>query len=197
MRSLIPLLSLALGMAAVPAGAAPNPVPHPAVFCEEEYALCIIAPCQPIPTAGGQIKNALCSCDVKKGWSMGPGSCASRRPVQKNGRTFLVSTYSNLYNDQNHLSSCSGSAQLWAWCYGATCVVDPHDPAKAICNCPVKQSPAVVLGQCTSGICDQLWSAATPAESGFANNHFYESMQKNHPGVPVNPPATACPPSGQ
>jgi len=188
--SLIRLLSLVLAASALPAGAAQKPSFQPANFCDGEYALCITAPCE-----GKQVNGQVaCTCDVVKGWSMGPGSCDSRKPVQKDGKTYLISTYSNNYNNPpNYLKSCPGSTQLWAWCYGATCVVDPANPAKAVCNCPVEKSPSVALGNCSSAMCTQMWSAATPAESAFANKHYYEYMKKNHPTVPVNPPATACP----
>src|SRR3954471_23593136 len=110
MRSFrILLLSLVLAMASFSASAASKPTFRPAEFCDGEYALCIIAPCQPIPGANHQINNALCSCDVVKGWSRGPGSCESRKPVQKNGKTYLISTYSNDDNDTNKTTSCTGS----------------------------------------------------------------------------------------
>jgi hypothetical protein len=191
MRSFrILLLSLVLITASLSARGASKPTFRPAQFCDGEYALCITAPCPGSPVDG----RISCTCDVVKGWSMGPGSCDSRKPVQKEGKTYLISTYSNLYNaPPNYLNSCTSSSQLWAWCYGATCVVDPKDPTKAVCNCPVENSPSVALGKCSSAMCTQLWSAATPAESAFANKHYYEYMQKNHPKVPVNPPATACP----
>ena len=67
-------------------------------FCNQTYALCIKAPCVPVVNASGDITSLACSCDVKAGWSMGPGSCQSRKPVEKNGVTFMISTYSNFYN---------------------------------------------------------------------------------------------------
>jgi hypothetical protein len=190
--SLIPLLSLVLATASLPAGAAQKPTFRPAVFCDGEYALCIKAPCAGSPVNG----KIACTCDVVKGWSMGPGSCDSRKPVVKNGQTHLISTYSNLYNDNSKIISCTSPTTQWAWCYGAPCVVDPKDPTKAVCNCPVKTSPSAALGDCSQSLCTDIWSAATPAESTFANQHYYEYMRKNHPKASVNPPAQACP-SGQ
>jgi hypothetical protein len=81
--SRIPLLSLALVTAAFSAHAAQKPTFRPAEFCDGEYALCITAHCAGSPV-NGQIA---CTCDVVKGWSMGPGSCESRKPVQKDGKT--------------------------------------------------------------------------------------------------------------
>jgi hypothetical protein len=163
-------------------------------FCEGTYALCIKAFCPGDAAKAAQAGHVDCICDVVKGWSMGPGTCASREPVQKDGHTHVISTYSNLYNDTHKTLFCQSQDTVWAWCYGAPCVVDPKDPTKAVCNCPVEKSPAKTLGgDCKQDACKSVWSAATPAADLFANKHFYDYMQKNHPKVPVNPPAPACP----
>lgn len=173
----------------------PSDFGGPANFCSGTYALCIIAPCGlAIPTRDSageyELSQIPCSCDVVEGWNMGPGSCDSRKPVEKNGRIFLVSTYSNRYNSDNQVRTC-GESTLWAWCYGAPCVIDEKDPKKAICNCPVKQSVANLVGDCNPKMCDQIWSAATPAASCFANQYFYSWMNKNgHKNA--NPPAVKC-----
>lgn len=168
-----------------------------AVFCEGTYALCIKAPCSAVPTlerlGNYEIDHALCVCDVVKGWSMGPGQCEDRAPVQQGGRTFLISTYSNLYNDKEKTLSCTDPQTVWAWCYGAPCVVDEKNPGKAVCTCPVQTGPAKTLGgNCQQDACKSLWSAATPAGDAFAGEQFYRTMQKEHPNVPANPPAPAC-----
>jgi hypothetical protein len=168
-----------------------------AQFCEGTYALCIKAPCSPVPTlprlGNYAVEHALCSCEVVKGWSMGPGACADRAPVTQGGRTYLISTYSNLYNASEKTLSCPDTETAWAWCYGAPCVVDAKDPKKAVCTCPVQTGPAKTLGgDCQAGACDGIWSAATPAGDVFANEHFYRTMQKDHPNVPAHPPAPAC-----
>ena len=168
-----------------------------ATFCDGTYALCIKAPCAPITTRSGGstvIDSALCSCDVVKGWSMGPASCTARAPVQQGRYTYLMSTYSNLFNATNKTLTCASTDTLWAWCYGAPCVVDPKDPNKANCTCPVKQSAASTLGgDCRQDACDGLWSAATPQADAGANAIFAAYMKKNQPTVPSLPPAEACP----
>jgi hypothetical protein len=197
------LLLLMGVLVASPVLAAENPIEAiraQATFCDGTYALCIKAPCTPIPTlerlGNYAVEQASCVCDVVKGWSMGPGACEDRRPVEQGGRTYLISTYSNLYNSTEKTLSCPDQDTAWAWCYGAPCVVDALDPAKAICNCPVEIGPAKTLGgKCQTGACDSIWSAATPAGDVFANEHYYQFMQKNHPDVTVNPPAPACPAS--
>ncbi len=74
-------------------------------FCEGTYALCIKAACSGIPTmdrlGNYVIDRALCACDVVQGVSMGPGSCEDRAPTTQQGRTYLISTYSNRFNDTN------------------------------------------------------------------------------------------------
>jgi hypothetical protein len=114
-----------------------------ATFCNGRYALCIKAPCMPLMTqgkSGPSIDNALCSCDVVEGWSMGPASCAARAKVQVGNYTYLMSSYSNRDNATSKTLSCASADTVWASCYGAPCVIDPKDPTKASCNCPVKQS---------------------------------------------------------
>lgn len=188
--------ALAFGQGAAAAGA--QALQEQATFCDGTYALCIKAPCEPIPTLDRlinyEVEHALCSCDVVSGWSMGPGACADRAPVTQGGRTYLISTYSNLYNDEEKTLSCDSRETVWAWCYGAPCVVDENDSSKAVCTCPVETGPAGTLGGgCRQAACEGIWSAATPAGDLFANENYYQWMQKNQPDVPVNPPAPKCP----
>lgn len=192
-------LSFALALVALPAFAQ-NFDGKPAVFCEGLYALCIKAACAPIVDDHANITAFSCSCDNKEGWSMGPGSCDSRVPIGKNGNTFIMSTYSNFYNKDHLTMTCNVNTarpKPWAWCYGAPCMVDPVDPSKSTCTCPLgKENPMQTLGgRCgsTGGGCDGFWSAATEANDKFANQHFYDYMKQNHPNYPVNPPAQACP----
>ncbi|MCF8478062.1 MAG: hypothetical protein K9G60_13620 [Pseudolabrys sp.] len=171
-------------------------IQRPAVFCDGTYALCIKAPCVPVAGPGGTITSAVCSCDVVKGWSMGPGSCPSRQPLRHGSTTHLISTYSNRYNKTETTLTCENSSTVWAWCYGAPCIVNDRDPSKASCNCPVQTSPMRTLGgDCQTDRCDYIWSAATLAADAFANKHFYSYMQKNQPNYPANPPAALCTPS--
>ena len=164
-----------------------------ATFCNGTYALCIKASCTPIATRTGH-DSALCSCDVVDGWSMGPASCTAREPVARGRYTYLMSTYSNMFNATNKTLSCSSTDTEWAWCYGAPCVIDPKDPKKASCTCPVKQSAANTLGgDCRQAACEGLWSAATPQADAGANVIFAAYMKKNNPTVPSLPPAEACP----
>lgn len=201
--AVLPLVPAPAAVAQTPAeppaavAAAVEATEFQSTFCEGTYALCIKAPCSPIPTldriGNYYVEHALCECDVVQGWSMGPGSCPDRAPMEQHGRTYLISTYSNRYNSEENTLSC-GDDTVWAWCYGAPCVVDAKDPGKATCTCPLETGPGSTLGgDCRPDACDGIWSAATPAGDVFANQHFYRWMQRHHPEVPANPPAAACP----
>jgi len=168
-----------------------------ATFCNGEYALCIKAPCGPIvsrkPDGTFAIEQANCTCDVLTGWSMGPGACDKRAPVTVNGRTYLMSTYSNFFNRTNQTLSCPSSDQVWALCYGAPCVIDEKNPSKSVCTCPIQIGPSMTLGgDCWPGACKAIWSAATPAADAFANDNFFKYMTENKLQPPPNPPAKAC-----
>jgi hypothetical protein len=189
------------GGGGLPGGPPPGFGTNQANFCRGTYALCITAQCAAVPTldrlGNYYVTHALCECDViedseaSPAWSMGPGSCEDHGPVEQGGREFLISTYSNLYNDANKEVQC-GKDTLWAWCYGAPCVVDDEDPSKALCNCPLVQSAAnLLVSDCSdSGYCGQIWSAAVPPGDCFANCRYYEWMTGK--GYPTNPPANLC-----
>ena len=171
-----------------------NPV---AIFCQQTYALCIKAPCSPIVSRKDDgtysIEQADCSCVVLPGWSMGPGPCDKRAPVTVGGRTYLMSTYSNFFNKTNATLSCPSSDQVWALCYGAPCVIDEKNPDKAVCTCPIRTGPAMTLGgDCWTGACKTIWSAATPQADAFANNNFFKYMTDHKLQPPPNPPAKDC-----
>lgn len=188
-------LILLLTALAATAQTAPPVIQENATFCDGQYALCIKASCEPIisrdkDTNEFTVTGANCVCDVVDGWSMGPDPCSEREPVQSSGKTYLISTYSNLYNKTNSTLTCA-TASLWAWCYGAPCVVDEKNPTKAVCTCPVMNTPYKTLGGgCRQANCSGLWSAASYAEDWFANNYFAKVMTEDK--LPHNPPAGDC-----
>jgi hypothetical protein len=158
-----------------------------AIMCNGTYALCIKAQCEPKVSGSNEVR---CKCAVIDGWSMGPNSCMDRT-------NNLTSTYSNLFNVKSKTVSCPSTSQQWAWCYGASCEKDPKDPTgkTAICRCPVATQPALILvsdDQCSnaSTYCSQMWSAASPGESKFANDYYFFWMMKNGHLSPK--PSEAC-----
>ena len=186
MTTLRSLLVLAAAFALLPfllSGASAQQLGKP-IFCDGAYALCIKAACKTIVKNGKPTKFANCECEVRHGISMGPQKCQARLPVMRNGMTYLISTYSNLYNKTNQTMSCSNSGQQWTWCYGKPCVVDSADPSKATCKCPIFQGPMQTLGgDCGTkgGGCDGLWSGARPRADNAANRLFarYQTKQGN------------------
>lgn len=184
------LLAAALPLAADHTSKEPTKPPDfqgNAIMCNGTYALCIKAQCESKESGSEQVR---CKCVIEDGWSLGPNSCMDR----KNN---LTSTYSNKFNVKSNVLSCPGKID-WAWCFGASCEKDPKDPTgkTAICRCPVVNSKAVILvasDQCDEGstFCSQMWSAARPLESKFANDYFYWWMTTNN--YKAEKPATACP----
>jgi hypothetical protein len=115
----------------------------------------------------------------------------------QNQATFCEGTYALCNRTPkyglNSTLTCSDKSTVWAWCYGAPCVVDPNDPHKASCNCPLKQSAMSTLGgSCGAANCGGIWSAALPPGDVFANQNFANHMKNLQPPVPYNPPAQAC-----
>lgn len=180
------LLATALSTAAAEPPTKPADFQGEATMCHGRYALCIKAPCEPNNADKTTVR---CSCVIEDGWSMGPNTCEERAKS-------LTSTYSNAFNGGSRTVSCPQPIN-WAWCYGASCEKDNRDPKQkmAVCTCPVKNSMAVILvseKKCadSSKVCSQMWSAAYPAESTFANDYFFWWMHEH--GLKAIPPAKAC-----
>jgi len=187
MKYILTVLLLALPLSAAEPPKKPADFQGAATMCKGRYALCIKAPCEKTPDAN---KNVRCSCVIEDGWSLGPNTCEERAKS-------LTSTYSNLFNGGSRTLTCPQPIN-WAWCYGASCKKDEHDPKGklAVCECPVKISTAVILvnkDKCAEGgkICSEMWSAAYPAESTFANDYYAYWMHEH--GFKTLPPAKACP----
>jgi hypothetical protein len=181
------LLATALSTAAAEAPKKPADFKGEATMCNGRYALCIKAPCEKTPDSNNMVR---CSCIIEDGWSMGPNTCEERAKS-------LTSTYSNKFNGGSRVLSCP-TAINWAWCYGASCTKDARDPKgkMATCTCPVINSMAVILvseNKCANGskVCAEMWSAAYPAESTFANDYFFYWMHEHD--FKAMPPAKACP----
>lgn len=194
----------ASGTAAASAGAAhaaASPAQQPPLtkptLCNGVYALCISAPCTPIPTYNqqtGQIEatTALCECQVVTGPSLGNLSCANRQPQGTGGR-YIVSTYSFAQLRTKPLLSCP-SGTPWTFCYDQPCVIDPKQPDHATCTCPVRTSGAYVTegGGCDTAQCAAtIWSAATPQADAGASKELAKLLKL--PKVPSN----NCPGTGK
>ena len=186
MKNILTVLLLATALSTAAQEEPKKPAERPAVMCNTAaYALCIKAPCAKKSVGD---TDYVCECIMQSGWNLGPGSCEERAQT-------LTSTYSNNFNPYSATISCpAGTA--WALCYGAKCVRDPNDPSKATCKCPGRTSQSVVLisrDLCgdPGKVCGIVWSAATPEENQFANEHFYKWMTQH--GMYADAPAPACP----
>lgn len=97
------------------------------VICEGPYVLCAYAKCIPMPD---KKDKALCTCEVKSGYSIGSTSCQTKPAVIVNdfetldSRYFPVKKYVSCHNDRT-----------WANCYNAKCVINPKDKSQAFCTC--------------------------------------------------------------
>lgn len=140
---------------------------HEPTVCEGRYALCAAASCTPIPARDAKtgkivLAKALCECEVANGPSLGDLSCAVRAP-QDNGR-YLVSSYS-FGETATHAAMTCPTGTPWASCDDQPCVVDPKDPTKAQCTCPVRTDGEyqTLAANCDKSKCGTtLWAAATP-----------------------------------
>ena len=123
--------------------------------CNGTYALCTTAACQPI---AGKEDTASCACEVKTGYSLG------MKPCQDEVETSDGKQIPSRYYPIKSYAICDNN-RPWANCLDSPCTVDPNDPSKAACACPVVKGagPYVVVTEtygdttCTTN----LWSSAT------------------------------------
>lgn len=167
-------------LAATPLGLLEDGQPPPLIVCTGEYALCASASCQPIPHYEAdalsqgvfQVEStkALCQCENRTGVNVAQVPCEFRSDEKQ----MRVSTYSwadavPAPGPNNHLMHCTGSAKFTN-CLNAPCQVDPLDPKKSVCTCPLTASASrdeqwVTFGaNCSATDCaTTLWSGATQA----------------------------------
>lgn len=125
--------------------------------CDSTFALCTIAPCDPIPGSNGQVA---CHCTVNQGYSVGAEPCQGVKETpegrQVRSRYYPVKSYAVCSNDRP-----------WAWCLDKPCTIDKNNPEGATCTCDtVKNLGAYVIvtsnytaATCTTGI---ISSATVP-----------------------------------
>lgn len=119
--------------------------------CESTFALCTIAPCDPVP---GNDKEVACHCTVNAGYSAGQQPCQAIKDTpqgqQIRSRYYPVHSYTVCSNDRP-----------WAWCLDKPCLIDKNNPEAALCTCDVvKNLGAYVIvtseynpaATCTTGV---------------------------------------------
>jgi hypothetical protein len=158
-------LAALAGFAVTPAAVAQTSCDN---VCNQQYALCIAASCTPSPLGTGSLGTALCTCAVETGYSVGPVGCAERAPVQGNGFTLLISTFSTaLYGTNSFYNGTGVSAD----CYGGPCIT--FDGKTAYCSCKLgAQAHAywTEAGGCTEPAQNVVYSgASSPFDGGLAD----------------------------
>jgi hypothetical protein len=95
--------------------------------CKSTFALCTIAPCDPIPENDKQVA---CHCTVNNSYSAGQDPCQGVKNTPKGqqirSRYYPVHSYAVCSNDRP-----------WAWCLDKPCIVDKNNPQAASCACDV------------------------------------------------------------
>jgi hypothetical protein len=132
--------------------------------CKSTFALCTIAPCDPIP---GNAKQVACRCTVDTGFSAGQQPCQSVKNTsdgqQIRSRYYPVHSYAVCSNDRP-----------WAWCLDKPCLIDKNNPQAALCTCDlVKDLGDYVVvtsnytgATCTTGV---ISSATVPQITQVTN----------------------------
>ncbi len=168
-----PLAATSLGL--LDEGATPPPL----IVCTGEYALCASASCQPIPRYEVdalreglfQVEStkALCQCENRNGVNVAQVPCQFRGDGAEQMR---VSTYSwadaaPAPGPNHQLMHCAGTSKFTN-CLNAPCQVDPLDPSKSVCTCPMtstgdaNESWVTFGASCNALACaTTLWSGAT------------------------------------
>jgi hypothetical protein len=120
------------------------------VLSKGTFALCTVAPCNAVP---GSSKEAVCSCTVNSGYSVGQKAGqpakATAAGEQIRSRYYPVQSYVICNNDRP-----------WAWCLDKPCIISKNNPNAAACTCNVvKNLGAYVIvtneytpAACTKGI---------------------------------------------
>jgi cytochrome oxidase Cu insertion factor (SCO1/SenC/PrrC family) len=154
-------------------------------ICQQRYALCTNAACRPSPHDPNTV---ICDCVVKGGYSVGLLPCSHRAPHG----TALHSTFSTeLVTSSSRAMTCPADV-AWANCVDSPCRLDPSNPDKATCLCPVvKKGPSFTFGgDCNTKTCGKtIWSGAHTTLGGSAVAAAMKRL-----GQPLSAPAS-CPKS--
>jgi hypothetical protein len=143
-------------------------------ICKGEFALCTIAPCDPIP---GSDKQVACHCTVNQGYSAGQEPCQGVKETpegqQIRSRYYPVKSYAVCSNDRS-----------WAWCLDKPCVVDKNNPQAALCTCDAVKNLGdyvIVTGAYTAATCTTgVISSATVQQIGQVT----DALKKSRPLQP-------------
>jgi len=199
--SLLLALTIAMGVPIAATNPPSTASLRAGTVCNNTFALCNMAPCVLIPTQPLMLQYdapfALCSCTVLTTWNIGPGSCTDRNPKKmgKNGRTYLLSTFSNAFNNKAKALECAGANKgPWTNCYGAPCVIDSSDSSKAVCTCTVEPASSFDTfgGGCDKTQCKRLWSGSSLGLTLFGSKILAAETRKKDPSYSGPGISTIC-----
>lgn len=140
-------------------------------ICKSQYALCTTAKCSPIP---GQAGLSLCFCKTETGYSVGEKPCKEAETTPE-GYTAINSRY---YPIGSYVS-CS-NARPWANCLDSPCIIDPSDPSKAVCTCPIvkDQGPYIIVSDtCNKSGCESGLTSSATVKSGDELDAYIRSSE--------------------
>ena len=149
-------------------------------LCDQRYALCTSAACEPSKT---NPKVSVCRCTVMTGYSVGFKTCEQRAPA---GRRLHSNFSLQAVTSSTRVMTCS-ELGLWVQCLDAVCEADPANPGHALCQCVNMKTKNFLTfaGNCDTRTCASvIWSAATQPFPGGAQ---YEK------GSSASASPTACP----
>jgi hypothetical protein len=166
MRTKSIIFVLAAGVLAITSAFAPGAWAQDFKVCKSTFALCTIAPCDPIP---GNDKEVACHCTVNKGYSAGQQACQDVKDTpegqQIRSRYYPVHSYAVCSNDRP-----------WAGCLDKPCLIDKNNPEAASCACGVVKNLGdyvIVTSDYTSATCTTgVISSATVQQSGQITDYL-------------------------
>ena len=143
--------------------------------CKSTFALCTIAPCDPVP---GNDKEVTCHCTVNKGYSAGQQACEDVKDTPKGqqirSRYYPVHSYAVCSNDRP-----------WAWCLDKPCLIDKNNPEAASCACGVVKNLGdyvIVTSDYTPATCTEgVISSATVQQSDQITDYLKTKSKTLHP----------------
>ena len=184
-----------------------NGEPPPLIVCTGEYALCASASCQPIPRyekkalsqGSFQVEStmALCQCDNKNGINVAQVPCEYRGDGSEQSRVSTYSWADAADSPPKNVMHCESQAKFTN-CLNAPCQVDPLDPSKSVCTCPMTSTADsgdqwVTFGaDCSATQCaTTLWSGATQGAIDGADCCIDEYLATEQDGQPFTCSGTA------
>ena len=144
------------------------------IVCDNQYALCNAAACQPIPGVKGKV---LCRCSVWNGKNVGYSTCQQRQPQTQRDQKAIVSTFS--FGGSHYQSMNCPAGKPWASCLDQPCFIDSHHQRRAFCTCNIKYNSAYLTfaGGCDVKNCSKaIWSGATQAGNTVLVNALAKSI---------------------